>query len=400
MNIKMQGTDVKSAAYADVQQDAKAFYRTVAANGQVGAMETLRALDPPDPVGDKHLVDHYRNEVVASLQYPVQPGTVADAKLHEYAEGRATLARWISKAAGSDQINSVKDFFTNSAVTALFPAFVEARIQQGRLGSGLVNDLIFADVTVDSITGAKMVYSSSTAADRSLKIIEEGALIPTTTIRVADSTVQMVKYGRMLQWSYESAASQSVDMIGNELTRIGAQMGIDETDRLMSMAIAGDGTTAGAAETNSTDYDVAAAGTVTLADLVGWYYGLYSTTLYNAYQIDKAVGNPTDLAQLAQLSQFNDVDLISGQSTLRLPSPLAVRYYVWPATVAGSSFVNRLICGFDSRSAMMAYTYGGFIDEADKLIDQQLNRRAFSYWRGFRKYDFNAVYVLDCNAAL
>jgi len=389
--------------YKSLQEDARAFYAEAQIRRKEGGADYLLELDPPDPVQDAEAVKYYEQQLIAGIR---GSGKAAEhnaelmsprrrAEIHEWARKRANVQRYIAKAAGSNPILTLKDFFVDTGVTALFPAYVETRIQQGRLQTSLVSELVFADETASS-PRATALYFSDTAADRTLLKTNEGAELPATEFSVADSTITLYKYGRQLQFSYESLDSQNIDAVGNMLTRIGQQIGINETDMLLNIAIAGDGTTAGAAETDSTDTDVASAGTIAFSDLLNWFYA----TGNPAYQLDKAVAGATDLKLIADLAEFADVEYITGQGSLPIPTPVGIRYFWWDGGVSGSSYVDRLVIGFDSSAAMMRYTYGGFIEEADRLITRQVHRHTFSYYVGFRKFDATAVQVLDVNAVL
>lgn len=381
---------VNEQVYASFMEDAKAFYGEVETRHHKGAVEVLRELDPPDPEADGLAIEQYVKSVGAK-----DPSAIREAAIRRWAEGRATLQKYIAKAAGSDPVIQVKDFFRDTGLISLFPAYIESRIQQGLLQTSLVNELIASDVAVSS-TRVTCPYASDGASDRSMSSIGEGAELPETTITVADSTIELGKFGRTLKWTYEAMAEERVDIIGNMITKMGAQIGIDETDRLLHLAIAGDGTTFGAAETDSTDTDVAVAGAIAFSDLLTWYYSVPSS----AYRLDKAVGGKTDLRLIADLVEFSDVEYIRGQDALRIPTPVAMNYYWWDGSVTGSSYLNRMVIGFDTRVAFQAYSYGGFISEADKIIERQINRRTFAYWRGFRKMDSYGVQVLDVNAVL
>lgn len=397
----MNMTEPRKDVWADLQAGAKGFYGDCEAVHRKSSLDVLRELDPPDPAGDGALVTQWEEKLKRQCRADVTSPVMAQ-KIREWAEGRATLNRYLAKAVGNTGIHSlatVKDFYTDTGVTALFPAYIEARIQQALLANSLVNELIFADEPVTS-TKVVALYVTDSATDRSLRIVAEGAELPVTDIATADSTIALGKFGRQIRATYEAVADQRVDAFGNMLGKIGRQIGIDETDRILHIAIAGDGTTAGAAETNSTDTDVASSGTITFSDMLTWYYACSSTTTQNAYQLDKAIGGKTDLALIANLAEFSDVQYIAGQGSVKIPTPVALQYLLWNGGLTGSSYVDRLVIGIDSRNAFLGYTHGSFIQEADKLIDRQINRSTFAYWRGFRKWDTTAVQVLDCAAAL
>ena len=77
-----------------------------------------------------------------------------------------------------------------------------------------------------------------------------------------------------------------------------------------------------------------------------------------------------------------------------------MRYLRWAGGVSGSAYVDRIGVGIDSRQALRKYTWGGFLQEQDKIITRQVNVWTFSYWAGFRKWDAAATQVLDCSRVL
>lgn len=388
-------TEANAAAYKNMQQDAKSFYGEAEKVHQKSALSLLHSIDPPDPEGDKGLIDHFVAETKASAGIGATFGYVRDEKIREHAEGMATLARWMQKAGGKP--DTVKDFYRDNATTALFPLYIESRIQQALLGTSLVSELIMSDEVVPATQVIGLTITDA-EADRSLRKIGEGTELPTTTFTKGNSVIQLYKFGRRVLASYEAIQSQSVDAFGNFLGRIGKQIGADETDRLLDIAIIGDGSgvTLAAAETNATDTDVAVAGSIAFADMLNWYMSVPNP----AYRLDKAIAGRTDLRLIADLVEFTDPLYIQGQGVLRIPTPVAMSYHWWQGGVADSHYLDRMVIGIDSRVAFAAYTYGGFLSETGKIIENQMEQTTFSYWRGFRKNDTNGCQVLDVNAVL
>jgi hypothetical protein len=392
----LKSTPVKESAWTDMHQDAKSFYVKVEAQDQTSALSVLREMDPPDPQDDAPLIKYFEDQTKARVksEHRVLSPYRAE-KIGEHAQGMATLSKWMSKAMDGEKLVTIKDFYRNSAITALFPVYIESRIQQSLLASSLVPELIFSEETVDSTT-ATGLYMADTEAVRSLRKIGEGTELPATDFTSANSTIALQKYGRLIRASYEAISSQRVDAFGNMLARIGRQVGLDETDRLLDIAIMGDGTTMGAAETDAVDTDVAVAGSIAFSDMLTWYYSV----AHAGYFMDKAVLGRTDIRLIADLVEFSDPQYIQNQSSLRLPTPVAMQYFWWQGSVTDSHYLDRMVIGIDSSQAFQAYTYGGFISEAAKIIERQVNVSTFAYWRGFRKSDAGAVQVLDVNTVL
>ncbi len=317
--------------------------------------------------------------------------------IDDWARGRAALASqlaWYEQNANTT-ITHVLDFYnTNAAITALFPAWIESEIQAGLIANGLVSQLIMGTEQADG-TKVTALYDSTGEVDRQLRRVAEGAELPKIKLTLADSIIYLYKYGRQIETSYEAIARQRVDAFGAHLRKIAAQVAIDETNEALSILVGGDGTTMGAAESNSTDTDVATSGTILYSDLIAWYFDVTAP-----YQLNKAVCGATDLALIANLAEFKDDSYAGFPSNISVPGPKAVQYMWWDGGVTGSSYVDREIVGIDSRNALRKYTYGSLLSEQDKIITRQVSTTTFSYYVGFRKWDSAATQVLDAAAVL
>lgn len=357
----------------------------------VSAPLFLASMDEPT---QEH-VDHAKATFAAKYEHRLRKAD--PTAVEDWARGRAALANqltWYEQATGK-RVLTVHDFYhTDSAVTALFPAWLESEIQAALLATGLVSWLTMGTMQADSAK-VTALYDSTGAEDRSLRLIGEGGELPAVKLTLADSTINLNKFGRRVQTSYEALAAQRIDALAAHFRRIVEQVAIDETDLALHTLIAGDGTTAGAAETNSTDRDVAAAGTIAYSDLINW-----TLDFDEPYQCDKAVCGDTDLALILNLAEFKDSSYNAASPNLPAVGPKAVQFARWSGGVTGSSYVDRLVIGIDSRAALQKYTWGGFIQETDNIISRQLREFTFSYYAGFRKWDAAACVPLDVNTVL
>mgnify|MGYP007071620871 CR=1 FL=1 len=320
-----------------------------------------------------------------------------ESPIKQWAAGRAALSsmlNWYEQKIGG-RIITVQDFYnTSPGVTSLFPAWIESEIQAAMIATGLVSSLIFGTESVDN-SKVTVLYDSTPSRERSLRRIGEGTDLPLATLTLADSTISLGKFGRSIHASYEVIASQKIDALASHLAKVMMQAAIDETDQALHVLVGGDGTTMGAAESDSTDYDVASSGSITYADLVGWVLGMDAP-----YNLDKAVLGDTDLALIENLAEFKDAALTGPGSNFNAPNPKSVNYLRWEGGQTGSDYMARGGVGIDSRYALKKYTWGGYLQEQDKIIRRQVNEWTCSQWIGFRKWDTAAVLVLDCAAVL
>lgn len=355
----------------------------------------LAQVSPAPP----ELVEEVEKRFLATNVYSRNEHTrLDDDPLHQWAVGRAALAHQLSwwEQHNKRHLIQVQDFYApDDAIKALFPAWVESEIQAGMIADGLVPFLTFATVQVGAST-VRDTYDSSAENTRALRQIGPGGELPKVKLSLADSDIHLYKYGRMIEAAYEVIAEQKVDVLAHHLRRVGMQIAVDETDAALSVLIAGDGTTAGSAETDSTDVDVATAGSIVYSDLLSWVYDPDQP-----YKVDKAVGGKTDLALIDNLAEFkSDKAGVSDMVDPGRPSPLTVAYRRWDGGVSGSSYADRLVIGIDSRQALKQYTKGSLLQESDSIINRQVRRWAVSNWCGWRKFDAEAVHVLDTNTAL
>lgn len=370
------------------------FYKDHCGDRGVPATTALAQQSPPP----QELVDAAKARFLSQNPNYKETASMAaaDSPLEQWAEGRAALShilKWY-EAKTSNRIVTVADFYgPDSSIQALFPAYVESEFQAGLIASGLVPWLVFATEQVNSET-VRDIYDANAEYTRSLKVTRPGDELPRHKFTFADSDVYLTKFGAAIEATYEVVRNQRVDALGHQFRRIAAQVAVDETDLALSTLISGDGTTAGSAETNSTDVDVETSGTILYSDMLSW---VYNTT--TPYEIDKAVGGKTDLALIANLAEFKAVSKPGGY-VADLVSPLNVSYRRWDGGVNGSSYVDRLVIGIDSRVALKKYMMGGMLQETDKIISRQTNLYTFSYYAGFRKFDSAGCHVLDCAGAL
>ena len=366
-------------------------------SGQSNAFNTLAQLDPSPP---DHIEALFQRKCLEMSVDPQQhQGTARE--LYGWCEKAATLERHLLackrlQERGGLRYGKHKDFLGSPDSAALFPAYVESQIAAGMLATGIVNDLVMG--ISDAGTPAVITFEfDDTANERSFSKVASGAKLPRKTPTVSEGTINLSNFGMSFPVPYTMRRTATIDVVSFHIRRVGQQIAIDQTDEVLHIIIAGDGSgrALAAAETNSTDTDVATSGSIAYSDLLTWVYAPSMP-----YQLNFAVGGKTDLALIANLAEFKDPDVSKSISKTGFKSPLNLRYEQWDGGVSGSSYVDRLIVGMDTANAMRGWTWGPNIQETDRLIEDQLEVFTFSQYFGVEKVDMNAVEVLDCAAVL
>ena len=140
------------SAYANFQTSAKDFYNEAAAEKRPASAKLLE-IDPLD-VGDARVqaaVAAVEDGIYSRMRVPrAYASYLRQQQVHDLALRTVQVGRYAAKAIGSDHLATLADWYRDSAVTSLFPAYIETRIQQGLIATSLVPELVFADVPCDS----------------------------------------------------------------------------------------------------------------------------------------------------------------------------------------------------------------------------------------------------------
>jgi hypothetical protein len=368
-----------------VQNIDKGFYHTARVQkltpGQLMVKEVA-----PEP---EEVMGAY-DRIIDRFGLPKQATGILNARLKVHAAEVAALEKCleVKRIQGRDTME--KSFFTSANDTALFPQFLATTIITGLLAQSLVARLSAMEERVEGQTADKITMSES-EGDRQLKLTGEGAQLPETKITRAEGTVRLFKYGRMLTWTYEAVRRQRVDAIGIMLQRMGGQIGIDETDDLLEILIAGDGTSGSAV----TDTDAEVSGTLDYDELVR-----LQQAFPKGYRMDNMVAPDALIRTILNMSEFKDplvqVRFQENGGADEIPL-LGGTLHRWTSTNSTSFSTDRIVA-VDSRYAIGTLMDGDMLEESDALIDRQINRRTMSYWKGYKKLDVNASQCLDVTA--
>ena len=274
------------------------------------------------------------------------------------------------KGAGSDM---VEKFFHTSASSVLFPEFVSRVVRQGMEQDILPE--ITATVTNFDGMDYRSIASVPSNEDKELKRVEEGAVIPTTSIRTQENLVKLHKRGRMLVASYEAIRFQRLDLFSVTLRQIGAYIARMHLEDAIDVLINGDG--------NDNAADSFAIGTEPIGGTSGTLS--YDALLDFWAQFDPYTMNtllvPNDvMLAMLKLDEFqNPLTGLNFQGTGTLSTPLGAKLLRTSAMPAGQ------IIGLDKNYALERICGSDVMVEYDKLIDRQIERAAITSISGFAK---------------
>ena len=278
------------------------------------------------------------------------------------------------KGAGSDVVEKI---FRTADSAVLFPEYIARAVRQGMEEENLLPSITAAVTRFDG-----MDYRSITAEaggeSKKLRHVEEGAEIPSTTIKVQSNLVKLRKRGRMLVASYEAVRYQKLDLFSVTLRQIGAHIARQQLEDAIDVILNGDGNNNAAAVHN-----VAAYGTVTYDDLVDFW------AKFDPYEMNTLLVGNDVMVKMLKLPEFqNPLTGLNFQGTGKLSTPLGANLLRTSAMPEGT------IIGLDKRFALEMVQGSDVMIEYDKLIDRQLERAAITAISGYAKLFDGAAQVL------
>ena len=291
------------------------------------------------------------------------------------------LKRFDIKVAGPNS-DVLQKFYQTSDAAALFPEYVSRAIRQGIEEANLLPSVVATKTKISGLD-YRTITSIPTDDDKELKIVEEGAAIPETSITTQDNLVTLKKRGRMLAASYEALKYQRIDLFTVMLRQIGAYIARQQFADAVDVIVKGDGN-----ENPAAVVDAKTPGTLAYGDLLSLWSEL------DPYEMNVIIASPDMMLKMLGIEEFKNPQTgINFQGTGKLVSPLGAQFFKSGALDEGQ------IIGLDKRFSLEMVVAADVAIEYDKLIDRQLERAAITSIAGFSKIFKEASAVLELGEA-
>ena len=285
------------------------------------------------------------------------------------------------RGAGSD---AVEKFFRTTDSAVLFPEYVARSVRQGMEEENVLPS-ITATVTKFDGMDYRSIYSVPTEDDRSLRRIEEGAVIPQCEVKVRENLVKLHKRGRMLVASYEAVRFQKLDLFSVMLRQIGGHIMRMHLEDAVGVLTNGDG--------NDNAAECFQVGSAPMGGIKGSLS--YSQILdfwnqFDPYTLNTLLVSPDAMLQILKCAEFqNPLTGLNFQETGELSNPLGAKLIKSKVVPSGT------IIGLDRGYALEMISASDVSVEYDRLIDRQLERAAITSISGFAKLYTEAAKVLE-----
>lgn len=242
-------------------------------------------------------------------------------------------------------------------------------------------------------------YLTQDAPSQRFVRVAQGAEVPVVKLVGATHTIQLHKYGRALDVTYEQLRRQRIDLVGLHLARIAIQAEIDRVAAGISVMVAGDGN----ASTAATNFNLSALdGAAVLPTSTIKAYLTFKLKWLNPYVMTHVLVQ-SDVGVSLQLLNTGTaniplarIQVPLGLGEFQIINPqLADRVRFGVTTDAPAS----TIVGFDARFALeRAVEVGSDITEIDRFVSRQVNRIVISVVEGYVVLDQFATKTLTLTA--
>ncbi len=288
------------------------------------------------------------------------------------------LKRFDIKVSGRGS-DCVEKFFQTSNSAALFPEYVSRAVRQGMERVNILPNLVATTTEIEGLD-YRSIVSAPSEDDKTLKVVNEGAVIPQTVVKTRENLVKLHKRGRMLVASYEALRYQRLDLFTVTLNQIGAYIARAQLKDAIDVLLNGDGNSNAAGVVNAET-----SGDVSYNDILKLWSSL------SPYELNTILAPTTEMLKILSLSQMQDAEAgLDFQGTGKMITPLGASLLHVPEMTDGK------IIGLDKNCALEMVQAGGVITDYDKLIDRQLERAAITCTAGFSKIFTEASKALEC----
>ena len=242
-------------------------------------------------------------------------------------------------------------------------------------------------------------YLSDDSAQTGMTRVTEGAEVPRVKLVGGDHTIDLYKYGRGLEATYEQLKRQRLDKMALHIRRMAVQAEVDKVGQILSVMVNGDGNSGTTPSTfNLTALDSgASAGTLSLK---GWL--AFKMKFANPYTITGALAQEAVALQMLLLNTGSaNTPLVNVQQPSGLGSFTQINPGLRDSVALGwtSDAPSLKIVGFDKRFAIeRVLDIGATITEVEQFITRQTQVLVVTEAEGFAVIDKNAINILNVNA--
>lgn len=342
--------------------------------------------------------------VKALPEYGIQSSTYEE--FHRSEHTRALIPEWLIRT--WREVQTGRPFNTRSLYTSgdgvagsldrPYAEAAEARWDQSVAPAIPLSELVALTTPINA-GEYRAYYLQHSATETSMTRVTEGAEVPRVKLVGGDHTIDLYKYGRGLEASYEQIRRARVDKLALHVRRLAVQAEVDKVGAILGVMVNGDGNTGTQPTTYAlTTLDAAAsAGTLTLK---GWL--AFKMKFTNPYLMTGALAQEAVALQMLLLNTGSaNTPLVSVQQPSGLGAFTAINPGLRDSVALGwtAAAPTLKIVGFDRRFAIeRVVDLSATITEIERFVTRQVEVLVVTEAEGYAVIDKNAINILNVNA--
>lgn len=399
-------TTVRGRAKSILESLTEAKMREITAKG----MNPSRYFETEDPTlehRDNHGLDAFQRVLRAAgirtqsnLEADLPASTLREVAEHPQAKhlvGEIVSRAWRRAVRGGDTSNRAPIISNEAALYSLFNPVAAPLTPRFPLFTAAIplSELV-GQTTGISAAMYKPFYIDDLQSVNSR--VAEAAEVPSVKISTSQNSINLLKYGRRIDVTYEVLRRVPIDLLAYFVQRVAVVVESEKVDKVVDVLVNGDGNGNAAVNYNLTTLDPAT--TANNMTLNAWL--AFRMKFLNPYALTTALANDSIILKLMLLNAGTaNIPLSALGGILGAQGVTPINQSLSDGTRVGwlASAPTGKIIGFDKRVAIeRVFEVGSQIQEVGKWIQNEINFLKLTEVEGYAKIEKNAVKTLNTAA--
>lgn len=287
--------------------------------------------------------------------------------------------------------SKVDAFYRTDENKLLFPEYIARTLVQAMVQYPVYQYLVAARTMIDSNVYKAAYLDLDDASNKKatqMRRVTEAAELPVAKLKLGESAINIYKYGRAIEASYEALRRMSIDVFNIHLQEIGIQAADNKIAEILTVIKDGDGNNNAATIYKAKDLDSSFSSALTRTAWIKFLLKFYPRACNTVVADEEGLLQILEVLYPAStVAGLMDELLANGLNiSVQLPQNIVTN-----VTLLYSPYVEKInnkhaIYGLNRESAIEEIVeVGSTISEVDKFIKNQTELLTISENSGFRK---------------
>lgn len=287
--------------------------------------------------------------------------------------------------------SKVDAFYRTNENKVLFPEYVARTLVQAMTEFPVFKYLVAARTPIDSNV-YKASYldmdDDSNKKATEMRRVTEASDLPTAKLKLGETAINIYKYGRAIEASYEALRRMTIEVFNIHIEEIGTQAADNKIAEILTIIKDGDGNKNAATKYTATSLDSTYTTALTRTAWIKFLLKFYPRSCNTVVSDEDGLIQVLEvLYPKADVSARMDELLAGGlQVSVNLPQNLIANVTLLYSPHIAKISTKTALYGLNRESAVEEiFELGSTINEADKFIKNQIEIMTISENSGFRK---------------